>query len=97
MLLQINVVIHCILVAVALNIDIPTLDMFVIIPISYLLMAIPISINGIGLIGCSALKKSYRTLINDSIERRPVILMRSRRSTWSWGSWGRKSVWSSIA
>lgn len=49
LLLQVNVVIHCIIVAKALHIEIPTLDMFIIIPLSYLLMAAPISINGIGL------------------------------------------------
>ncbi|MFT5260525.1 MAG: hypothetical protein ACI9J2_001645 [Saprospiraceae bacterium] len=49
LLLQANVVIHCILIAKALSIDIPTLAMFIIIPLSYLIMVLPISINGVGL------------------------------------------------
>ncbi len=49
LLLQANVVIHCILIAKALNIDIPTLAMFIIIPLSFLIMVLPISINGVGL------------------------------------------------
>lgn len=49
LLLQTNVVIHCLIIAKALNIDVPILAMFIIIPLSYLIMTAPISINGIGL------------------------------------------------
>ncbi len=49
LLLQANVVVHCILITKALNIEIPTLAMFIIIPLSYLIMVLPISINGVGL------------------------------------------------
>ncbi len=49
LLLQTNVVIHCILIAKALHIDIPVLAMFIVIPLSFLIMTAPISINGIGL------------------------------------------------
>lgn len=49
LLLQINVVIHCVLIAKALHIEIPLLAMFIVIPLSFLLMTLPISINGIGL------------------------------------------------
>ncbi len=49
LLLQINVVIHCILIAKAIHIDVPTIAMFIIVPLSFLIMTLPISINGIGL------------------------------------------------
>ncbi|MEE9448041.1 MAG: lysylphosphatidylglycerol synthase transmembrane domain-containing protein [Arenicellales bacterium] len=49
LLLQINVVIHCIILTKALHIDVPTIAMFIIIPLSFLIMTAPISINGIGL------------------------------------------------
>ncbi len=49
LLLQINVVIHCIIIAKALNIEIPTVAMFIIIPLAFLIMVVPVSINGIGL------------------------------------------------
>ena len=49
LLLQINVVIHCLLITKALQIEVPVLAMFIIIPLSYLIMTAPISINGIGL------------------------------------------------
>ena len=49
LLLQINVVIHCIIIAKALHIEIPTVAMFIIIPLAYLIMVLPVSINGIGL------------------------------------------------
>ena len=47
--LQINVVIHSLIIAHALNIQIPIIAMFIIIPLAYLIMIAPISINGIGL------------------------------------------------
>jgi len=49
LLIQINVVIHCIIITKALHIEVPILAMFIIIPLSYLIMTAPISINGIGL------------------------------------------------
>ncbi len=49
LLLQTNVVVHSLIVAKALNIEIPVLAMFIIIPLAYLIMTAPISINGIGL------------------------------------------------
>ncbi len=49
LLLQINVVIHCLIIAKALQIEVPIVAMFIIIPLSYLIMTAPISINGIGL------------------------------------------------
>lgn len=49
LLIQINVVIHSLFIASALQIDVPVLAMFIIIPLSQLVMTAPISINGIGL------------------------------------------------
>jgi uncharacterized protein (TIRG00374 family) len=49
LLLQINVVIHSLIIATALHIEIPVIAMFIIIPLAYLIMTAPISINGIGL------------------------------------------------
>ncbi len=49
LLIQINVVIHCIIITKALHIEVPILAMFIIVPLSYLIMTAPISINGIGL------------------------------------------------
>lgn len=49
LLLQSNVVIHCLIIAKALHIEIPVMAMFIIIPLSFLIMTAPISINGIGL------------------------------------------------
>ena len=49
LLLQSNVVIHCLIIAKALHIEVPVLAMFIIIPLSFLIMTAPISINGIGL------------------------------------------------
>ncbi len=49
LLLQINVVIHCLIIARALQIEVPVVAMFIIIPLSFLIMTAPISINGIGL------------------------------------------------
>lgn len=48
-LLQLNVIVHFILLSRALDIAVPIEAMFVIIPIASILMLIPISINGIGL------------------------------------------------
>lgn len=47
--LQLNVVIHFIILTHALDISVPVAAMFVIIPVATLLMLIPVSINGIGL------------------------------------------------
>jgi len=49
LLLQINVVVNSLIIAYALNIDVPVIAMFIIIPLAYLIMIAPISINGIGL------------------------------------------------
>jgi len=49
LLLQSNVVIHCLIIAKALHIEVPILAMFIIIPLSFLIMTAPVSINGIGL------------------------------------------------
>ncbi|MCP4008040.1 MAG: flippase-like domain-containing protein [Proteobacteria bacterium] len=49
LLLQINAVIHCLIIARALQIEVPVVAMFIIIPLSFLIMTAPISINGIGL------------------------------------------------
>jgi len=49
LLIQINVVIHCLIITKALQIEVPVLAMFIVIPLSYLIMTAPISINGIGL------------------------------------------------
>lgn len=49
LLIQTNVVIHCLLIMKALHIEIPILAMFIVIPLSYLIMTAPVSINGIGL------------------------------------------------
>ena len=47
-LLQVNVVVHFILVARAVGIDIPAESMFLIIPVAVFVMMVPISINAIG-------------------------------------------------
>jgi len=49
LLLQLNVIIHFIIVARAMGIDVPPVAMFTIIPLSILLMMLPVTINGIGL------------------------------------------------
>ena len=49
LLLQINVVLHFILIGKALGISIATLDYFIFIPIVLLIQLIPITINGLGL------------------------------------------------
>ena len=46
--IQFNVVVHFIVVALALNLDLPPLAMFIIIPVATLIMLMPVSINGIG-------------------------------------------------
>lgn len=48
LLLQLNVIVHYVLLTRALNIDVPAIEMFVIIPIAVILMLAPVSINGIG-------------------------------------------------
>ena len=49
LLLQLNVIIHFIIVSRALGIDIPVLAMFTVIPLSIFVTMLPVSINGIGL------------------------------------------------
>ncbi len=49
LLIQINVVIHALIITRALQIEVPVLAMFIIVPLSTLIMTAPISINGIGL------------------------------------------------
>ncbi len=49
LLLQLNVILHFTIVAAALNIDVPIIAMFTVIPLSILVMMLPITINGIGL------------------------------------------------
>lgn len=46
--LQLNVIIHFIIVTYALGIEIPWSGMFVIIPLATLIMLLPVSINGVG-------------------------------------------------
>ena len=46
--LQFNVILHFIIVAYALGLDIPWIGMFVIIPLATLIMLVPVSINGLG-------------------------------------------------
>jgi len=47
--LQLNVILHFVIMTRALSIDVPIAAMFVIVPVANILMLIPISINGIGL------------------------------------------------
>ena len=49
LLLQLNVIIHFVIMTYALSIDVPITAMFIIVPLANILMLIPISINGIGL------------------------------------------------
>ena len=49
LLLQLNVIVHFIIVSRALGIDIPVLAMFTMIPLSIFVTMLPVSINGIGL------------------------------------------------
>jgi len=49
LVLQMNVIIHFIIVTRALGIDVPPVAMFTIIPLSIFVMMLPITINGIGL------------------------------------------------
>ena len=49
LLLQLNVIVHFIIVSRALGIDIPVLAMFTVIPLSIFVTMLPVSINGIGL------------------------------------------------
>lgn len=45
---QLNVIIHFVILAYALHINVPILAMFIIIPLSTLVMLMPVSINGVG-------------------------------------------------
>jgi uncharacterized protein (TIRG00374 family) len=45
---QLNVIIHFVIVAYALRIDVPPVAMFIIIPLATLVMLLPVSINGVG-------------------------------------------------
>ena len=47
-LLQFNVIFHFIIMTWALDIDVPAVAMFIIVPIATILMLVPVSINGIG-------------------------------------------------
>lgn len=49
LLLQLNVILHFTVIALALGIDVPLIAMFVIIPVATVVMMLPVSINGIGL------------------------------------------------
>jgi uncharacterized protein (TIRG00374 family) len=49
LLLQLNVVLHYYVIAEALGLGVPLLDFFLLVPVSALIMIIPISINGIGI------------------------------------------------
>jgi len=49
LLFQVNVVLHYVVLGTALNIEIPWINYFVIIPASILILMIPVSINGIGI------------------------------------------------
>ena len=46
--LQCNVVLHFIIISLALQLTVPPLAMFVIIPVAVLILTLPVSINGIG-------------------------------------------------
>ncbi|HEC12008.1 MAG TPA: flippase-like domain-containing protein [Acidiferrobacteraceae bacterium] len=48
-LLQVNVIIHFFLIGYALQLSVPVLAFFVIIPIAIVIMMLPVTINGIGL------------------------------------------------
>lgn len=48
-LLQLNVILHYYLLALALGIDIPLQAMFIIVPVAIVVMMIPVSINAIGI------------------------------------------------
>jgi len=48
LVLQLNVIVHFIIIARALAIDIPLLPMFLIVPVATVVMMLPVSINGIG-------------------------------------------------
>ena len=47
-LLQLNVILHFIIIAYALGVSVPWTAMFVIIPLATLIMLVPVSINGLG-------------------------------------------------
>ncbi len=49
LLLQVNVIIYTYVVALSLNLRIPLIDFFIIVPIVLLILVLPVSINGIGL------------------------------------------------
>lgn len=49
LLLQLNVILHFIIIAQAMGMDVPIIAMFVIIPVATVVMMLPVSINGIGL------------------------------------------------
>ena len=49
LLLQLNVVLHFVVITFAMGIEVPVLAMFVIIPVATVVMMLPVSINGIGL------------------------------------------------
>ncbi|GAF75662.1 unnamed protein product, partial [marine sediment metagenome] len=49
LLLQVNVIVYTYIVAVSVNLKIPVVDFFAIVPIILLILILPVSINGIGL------------------------------------------------
>jgi uncharacterized protein (TIRG00374 family) len=49
LLLQVNVIIYTYVAALSLNLRIPLIDFFIIVPIVLLILILPVSINGIGL------------------------------------------------
>jgi uncharacterized protein (TIRG00374 family) len=46
--IQLNVIMHFVIVAYALDVNIPVAGMFIIIPLATLIMLLPVSINGVG-------------------------------------------------
>ena len=49
LLLQVNVILYTYVVALSMNLRIPLMDFFVIVPIVLVILILPVSINGIGL------------------------------------------------
>jgi len=45
---QLNVIVHFVVIGMALNLDVPSIAMFIIIPVATLIMLLPVSINGLG-------------------------------------------------
>ncbi|MEM7194516.1 MAG: lysylphosphatidylglycerol synthase transmembrane domain-containing protein [Pseudomonadota bacterium] len=47
-LLQLNVILHFVLIVAAMNLNVPVVAVFVIIPIAVVILLLPVSINGVG-------------------------------------------------